>query len=209
MQTSTDLAVPPAAQPPAVPVDPGKALTATQQKNLQQILWNDFGDLRERTMYEIDMQYQRALDAIEKRYDAKKKLDAAHAKIAKAVEKATEVLQKAVEQIEATGLTFEVRGTLPFSVNFPASTLMLDGKNDEIRKATDAVNRLKQTAGAVIQRRQREAERKVLLAGITTTTASDLVNDFPKAVDIVAEVQAEMAVNHEDELKALGLVTTV
>jgi hypothetical protein len=193
MQTSTDLAVPPAAQPPAVPVDPGKALTATQQKNLQQILWNDFGDLRERTMYEIDMQYQRALDAIEKRYDAKKKLDAAHAKIAKAVEKATEVL----------------RGTLPFSVNFPASTLMLDGKNDEIRKATDAVNRLKQTAGAVIQRRQREAERKVLLAGITTTTASDLVNDFPKAVDIVAEVQAEMAVNHEDELKALGLVTTV
>lgn len=208
MAKSTDIevAAPPAAQPPAVPAPPDRALNSTQQKNLQKIVEGDFSDLRERVVYEINQQLDRRTKTIDAKYDDRKKLDDAKKKLKAAVEKAREQLRKAVENIEASGVSVAVGG-YPVEVKVYEWMLVVEGKAVEVDAAVNAAQRLRSTSSLVLNRREREAQRAVLLSGITTQTAADLINGMPKAADILGEVQAEMAVNNEDDLKALGYTT--
>lgn len=205
MPETTELAVAADKVPATVP---DKPLTPTQQKNLEKILEGDFADLREQTAYEINRQLDARLAEIDAEFGDTKKLKAAKDKLLKAAVKAQAALDKVAEEIEATGVIFprrEYHANKMYALTTHADSLIVEGKDDARYKAQHAADSIKSTAALVINRRHREAQRQVLLSGISAPAAADIVNSMPNAADIIGEVRAEVAVNNEADLDELHL----
>lgn len=206
--TKSDVAIPDEATK-QVAVVPDKPLTQVQQGNLQKIIYGDFADLRERTAYEIRQQLDARLAEIEKQLADNRKVEAGKKKLTAAHDRAQAILDKADAEVRATGLVLESHGNvLPFfTLSVCTVGLQLDGRAAAVQRAHNAANRVQRTADLVINRREREANRQVLLSGISAPNAADLVNGLPKSADILGEVTAEIAINNEEDLRELHLDT--
>lgn len=205
---TTDIAV---AADKAAAVVPEKPLSPTQQKNLKEILEGDFADLREQTAYEINRQLNARLAEIDEEYGDQTKVQRARTKLQRAAEKAQTALQKVADEVEQSGVTLhggyerQRPGHKMFAVQVYTDSLLIQGKEEAEVKARRAAQNIKATADLVINRRYREAQRQVLLCGITAPTAAEIVNDLPDADVIISEVTAALATNNEADVKELHL----
>jgi hypothetical protein len=151
-------------------------------------------------------------------------LEAAQQKLTDLARKHNEKLTKLAQQLEdeATALLAKLKDdgivpTLdrnyrqpqrPYSVTAgtaQASILLLQivGKDEAINRVNTAANRLRDTAVRVLNREQRSIQRQVLLQGITAFSAHTLIQDLPKAEDIIVLVQQELQMTSEDDIAEL------
>lgn len=187
------------------PVTVEKPLTATQMKSLKQLVEGDFRDLHSRVVNMIDSRLSRQIQAIERKYeDAERRAETIRQSLREKVEEmksnAQEFLVKAMssDELEFTGYNREL-----ISITVNTDHLKVVGKDQEIRDAREAANRLRMTAQTIISRQERVSQRQILLQGIGALSAIELINDLPEAEDVMTMVMSELEMTSEDDLNVL------
>lgn len=200
----------------AVPNPDAKPLNATQLKTLERLVASDFEDLREQVKVEIDNRLSRRRDTIQAR---KAQIEAQFGDddaLDDAIAGITEMVRDFQDQVTARLTALKAKGIIPASDRNggPSTIIAIEDKgyrlvqtgreeaiakvDEELQKVNTAAARLSSTAYRVIGRNERAALRQVLLQGVTTVGAAELVNDLPSADDIMVELQAELAKQSED-----------
>lgn len=201
-----------------VPTPTDKPLNATQLKTLERLVTADFADLREQVKAEIELRLadrRKVLNA--KRQEVEDKYGDDDA-LTEAKERVTQLVRDFEDQVAALHVELKAQGIVMKKedrcitiVNHSYYMIQtgrqqaLDVLAQEEQQLQGAAGRLTGIAFRVIGRNERATMRSVLLQGVTSTGASELVNDLPKSDDIIVEVKAELALHGEDELDILGV----
>lgn len=182
-----------------------KPLTPTQQKNAERIIHGDFNDLHDRVRLDIETRRSRKIEEIEARYADNSKLEDARRRADEVYTELRNKVNAFLSEIKGMGVDSPYSDVLKVSSN--VGSLILVGKNEEVARIHAAANRVLHTSQAVINRRHREALRAILVAGIAAPSSAEIINSQPQPDQIMGEVEAQLGVSNDDDLKTLGFTS--
>jgi hypothetical protein len=184
-----------------------KPLTATQLRNLQQLVDLDFNDLRERLNNDLTQQQSRRLSALN---------EALHTDVERIAEVNTLMQDEITRTRDALnarlGAIAKKHGmqwntAFPCKVELqPSATFMTPEKSAAVtakNKLADAFFRVLNEVLTTVNREHRKVTRMVLLQGISAQGAAEIINDLPNPDDILSIVQSSAALTHEDDIKTI------
>lgn len=191
-----------------------KPLSATQTKNLERLVDNDFVDLREKVELSLSTRRSEKLSEITAKYAGiEKKIPEAAQAVEEFVNSFNQELRDRaidfVEQLkrdypELQFPTTVINGSITSSIRGRGeAAVTAAGQAAEEDAVQTAFERLRTTAATLINAEHRKVQRAIILQGISIMGAQELVRDLPATDDIWTLVESELQVSRSDDLKSL------
>jgi hypothetical protein len=182
-----------------------KPLNQSQIKNLRELVHGDFQDLHIQVEDEIERRLKARLDEIEEKFSKTESLEAAQERLRQAGREAEDRLRSLVSELTKGDIEVETTryNKSIVAVEVDVDLLVQKGRGQAENKANAAASRLKTTAYRLLAREQRGIERTVLLQGITSGSAQQILDDMPASEDVMTLIAGEMQMVSEDDIKAL------